>query len=168
LPVKTDKIYLIGFMAAGKTTLARALAQRLGWHAEDIDELIEARERRSVAEIFARHGEPYFRTVEREVLRLLFPLRRIVVATGGGTFVDPENRGAINLDGTSVWLDAPFDVILARLPTDGRRPLAADRSQLERLYESRRAAYQQAHVRLDAGETSIGDLVEQIVERLEG
>ena len=56
-----DKIYLVGFMAAGKTTVARALAARLGWRAEDIDELIEARERRTVADIFARHGEPYFR-----------------------------------------------------------------------------------------------------------
>src|SRR5919201_1905155 len=62
--VTVDKIFLVGFMAAGKTTVARALAARLGWRAEDIDELIEARERRTVAEIFARNGEPYFRGVE--------------------------------------------------------------------------------------------------------
>ena len=96
----TDKIYLVGFMAAGKTTVARAMAARLGWQAEDIDELIEARERRTVADLFARSGETYFRGVEREILRLLLPLRHLVVATGGGTFMDPENRAAINMDGT--------------------------------------------------------------------
>ena len=104
-----DKIYLVGFMAAGKTTVARALAERLGWRAEDIDELIEARERRTVAEIFARHGEPYFRALERDILKLLLPLRHVVVATGGGTFMDPENRTAINMDGVSVWLDVPLE-----------------------------------------------------------
>ena len=129
-----DKIYLVGFMAAGKTTVARALARRLDWRAEDIDELIEARERRSVAEIFARSGEPYFRTMEKEILRLLLPMRHTVVATGGGTFVDLENRAAINRDGLSVWLDVPFDMVLARVPADGRRPLAADRGQMERLF----------------------------------
>ena len=66
--MKADKVYLVGFMAAGKTTLARALAKRLDWQAVDIDELIESREHESVAGIFARHGEAYFRAVERIVL----------------------------------------------------------------------------------------------------
>ncbi len=120
----SDKIYLVGFMAAGKTTVARALATRLGWRADDVDELIEARERRTVADIFAQRGEPYFRTLERDILRLLLPLRHLVVATGGGTFMDPDNRAAINMDGVSVWLDVPFEELLARIPADGRRPLA--------------------------------------------
>src|SRR5687767_11548956 len=128
-------------MAAGKTTVARALAARLGWRAEDIDELIEARERRTVADLFARQGEPYFRSAEREILRLLLPLRHVVVATGGGTFMDPENRAAINLDGLSIWLDVPLEELILRLPADGRRPLAADRTQLERLYAMRQEAY---------------------------
>ena len=162
-----DKIYLVGFMAAGKTTVARILAERLGWRAEDIDELIEARERRTVAEIFARSGEPYFRSIERDILRLLLPLRHCVVATGGGTFMDPENRTAINMDGVSVWLDVPLEELVARLPADGRRPLAADRASFERLYHQRRAAYEQAHVRLDAGRASVDALIEQLVDWLE-
>ena len=82
----TDKIYLVGFMAAGKSTAARALGQRLQWRAEDVDDLIERRERMTVADIFTRHGEPYFRQAERDMLQILRPLRHIVVATGGGTF----------------------------------------------------------------------------------
>src|SRR5215208_952334 len=99
LPVPVDKIYLVGFMAAGKSTVARSVSARLGWRAEDVDELIEARERRTIADIFARQGEPYFRGVEREILKLLLPMRHVVVATGGGTFMDAENRAAMNLDG---------------------------------------------------------------------
>ena len=160
----SDKIYLVGFMAAGKTTVARALAGRLGWRADDIDELIEARERRTVADIFARSGEPYFRAVERDILRLLLPLRHLVVATGGGTFMDPENRAAINLDGLSVWLDVPFDELLARIPADGRRPLAADRAQLERLFALRQAAYANARLRIDARDVRPDEVAERIIE----
>jgi shikimate kinase len=162
--VTTDKIYLIGFMAAGKTTVARALARRLGWQAEDIDELIEARERRTVAEIFARSGEPYFRSIEREILRLLLPLRHVVVATGGGTFVDPENRAAINTDGLSIWLDVPFEALLARAPADGRRPLAADRLQMEQLFAARQAAYSMAHIRIPVGLAPAEEVAEQILD----
>ena len=161
-----DKIYLVGFMAAGKTTVARALAQRLGWRAEDVDELIEARERRTIADIFSRAGEPYFRSVERDILRLLLPRRHVVVATGGGTFVEADNRGAINLDGLSVWLDVPLDVVLARAPGDGRRPLAADRTQMERLFEARRIAYAQAHLHIEVGAASADELAERIMEHV--
>lgn len=160
-----DKIYLVGFMAAGKTTVARLLGSRLGWRAEDVDELIEARERLTVAEIFARHGEPYFRAAEREILRLLLPLRHTVVATGGGTFMDPENRQAMNLDGLSVWLDVPIDTVVARLPADGRRPLSADRAQMERLFALRQAAYLQAHLRVEAT-VAPEEIVERILDRL--
>lgn len=163
----TDKIYLVGFMAAGKTSVARALAARLGWRAEDLDDLIEARERRTVSEIFVRGGEAYFRGVEREVLRLLLPLRHVVVATGGGTFMDPDNRAAINLDGVSVWLDVPLDELVARIPADGRRPLAADRTQMERLYALRQAAYAHAHLRVDARGVRPDEVAERVLDALE-
>ena len=165
--MRADKIYLVGFMAAGKTTLARALAKRLDWRAVDIDELIEQREHLSVAEVFARQGEPYFRAVERAVLFDQLEPRHLVVATGGGTFVDPSNRAAIKSNGVSVWLDLPLDRVIERMPTGGRRPLAADRAEFERLYHVRRAAYQQAHVRLDAGRASVDALVEQVMDWLQ-
>jgi shikimate kinase len=164
--VTIDKIYLVGFMAAGKTTVARVLGARLGWRAEDIDELIEARERMPVASIFAKHGESYFRGAEREILRLLLPLRHAVVATGGGTFMDPDNRQAIMVDGLSVWLDVPLETLIGRLPADGRRPLAADRAQMERLYAARQAAYAQAHLRVEAGNAQAEEIAERVMEHL--
>jgi len=164
--VTVDKIYLVGFMAAGKTTVARALARRIGWRAEDIDELIEARERRAVSEIFARSGEPYFRGVEREILRLLLPLRHIVVATGGGTFVDPENRAAMMRDGLTVWLDVPFEAVLARTPADGRRPLAADRAQMAGLFAARQAAYGLADLRIEVGLAPADEIAERIIDAI--
>jgi shikimate kinase len=165
--VKADKVYLVGFMAAGKTTVARALARHLDWQAVDIDELIEQRERLTVSEIFAKHGEGYFRALERQILLEQAGPRHLVVATGGGTFVDVQNRAAINRDGVSVWLDVPLDRLVDRVPADGRRPLASDRAGFERLYYQRRAAYEQAHVRLDAGRASVDALVEQLVDWLE-
>ena len=165
--MKADKLYLVGFMAAGKSTVARALARRLDWQAVDVDELIEQRERQAVADIFARHGEAYFRSAERAVLAEQLAPRHLVVATGGGTFADPQNRAAINADGVSVWLDVPLDRLIARVPADGRRPLAADRAGFERLYHQRRVAYEQAHLRLDAGRASVQALVEQLVDWLE-
>jgi len=146
--------------------LARALAKRLDWQAVDIDELIESREHESVADIFARHGEAYFRAVERIVLFDQLAPRHLVVATGGGTFADPQNRAAINRDGLSVWLDVPIDRLVTRIPADGRRPLAADRASLERLYHQRQSFYEQAHLRLDAGRASVDALVEQLMDWL--
>jgi shikimate kinase len=152
-------------MTAGKTTVARLLGARLGWVAEDVDLLIEARERLTVADIFARHGEAYFRAVEREIVRLLLPLRHAVVATGGGTFMDAESQQAINLDGTSVWLDVPLETVIARLPVDRRRPLAADRTQMEGLFALRQAAYARAHHRVPATGPA-EEIAEQIIHVL--
>jgi len=159
--VKTDKLYLVGFMGAGKTSVARALGRRIGWRVEDVDHRIEARERRRVADIFAREGEPYFRNVERTILQELLHERHMIVSTGGGTFVDPENRTTMLADGAVAWLDAPLERVIERVPADGRRPLAADRVQMERLYTLRQASYCQAHVRIDASRP-----VPEIVERL--
>jgi shikimate kinase len=159
--VRADKLYLVGFMGAGKTSVARALGRRIGWRFEDIDQRIESRERRSVASIFAQNGEAYFREAERSILHELLPERNVIVATGGGTFADPDNRIAMLADGAVAWLDVPLTRILDRVPPDGRRPLAADREQMEQLFARRQVAYGQAHVRVDAARP-----IDEVVERL--
>lgn len=159
--MKADKLYLVGFMGAGKTTVARALGRRLGWRVEDIDARIEARERRTVSAIFAKEGEAYFRQAERDVLKELLPERNVIIASGGGTFVEPDNRGLMLADGAVAWLDAPLSRIIDRVPPDGRRPLAADRAQMEQLFQRRQVAYAQAHTRVDASRP-----VDEVVERL--
>ncbi len=139
------------------------------WLAVDIDELIE-RSRAAIGQPISSRatGSRVFPcAVERAVLLDQLPPRHLVVATGGGTFVDASNRAAINGDGLSIWLDAPLDRVIARLPSDGRRALAADRPTFERRYQQRRAAYQFAHVRLDAGRASVDALVEQVMDRLD-
>jgi shikimate kinase len=161
--VNADKIYLVGFMGAGKTTVARALGRRLGWRVEDIDDRIETRERRSVATIFAQNGEAYFRQQERQVLSDLLTQRQIVVATGGGTFAEPDNRALMLADGAVVWIDVPLTRVFERVPADGRRPLAADRVQMEQLYARRRLAYAEAHVRID-GTDPVSEVVAHLLE----
>jgi len=161
--VKADKVYLVGFMGAGKTSVARALGRRMGWRVEDVDHRIEAQEHQRVADIFARQGETYFRGIERAILQELLPQRHVVVATGGGTCVDPDNRSAMLADGAVVWLDVPLERVLDRVPADGRRPLASDRVQMEQLFVRRQAAYCQAHLRVDASRP-VAEIVERILE----
>ncbi len=135
--MKQDKIYLVGFVGSGKTTVARRLGRRLGWRVEDIDDAVERREGAPLATIFERHGEAYFRAAERQVVQSLLPLRHAVVATGSGTFVDPINRTTILADGATVWLDAPLATLTGRLPGDNRRPLGSDADELAAAYEAR-------------------------------
>lgn len=158
-----DKVYLVGFMGAGKSTVARALGRRLGWRVVDIDERIESRERKSVAAIFAQHGEPYFRQLERQVLSELLPERNVVVATGGGTFAEADNRALMLADGATAWLDVPLALVLRRVPTDGRRPLASDRERMEQLFLTRQLTYAMAHVRIE-GDKPVPEVVDRLLE----
>ena len=165
--MRADKIYLVGFMGVGKSSVARALGKRLDWKVEDIDTRVERAERRDIPTIFRDDGEAYFRARERDALIGLLPERGTVVASGGGTFMDASNRELMLRDGAVIWLDAPFETVLQRVPVDGRRPLAADRVGMEQLYNQRLAAYSLAHLRVDAGRGSVEELVEHIMEWLD-
>ena len=152
-------IALVGFMASGKSTIGRGLAAKLGLSFTDVDVEVEQRFDLSIPEIFERYGEAEFRRAERgTILRLLSGAPQ-VISLGGGACQDDVTRNALANRATTVWLDPPFDVILARLSRSSRRPLAQGRSpaELHRLWEERREGYSIAdlHVATSDHEPSV-------------
>jgi shikimate kinase len=124
-------IVLIGLMGVGKTTVGRRLAARLGLPFVDADAEIETAAGMSVAEIFDRFGEPYFRDGERRVIRRLVDGTPKVIATGGGAFLQPDTRALILRQATAVWLDAAPEVLADRVRRRDTRPLLRGRDPLE-------------------------------------
>jgi shikimate kinase len=145
------KIFLTGFMGAGKTTVARELASRLGWPLVDLDDEIERRAGRSVRDIFARDGEPEFRRIERQLLADCLGRDPLIVATGGGTFADPANLEAAQAAGTVVWLNPSFATLVARIGPLGKadRPLFKDEASAFDLYRERLRFYRAADLTID-------------------
>jgi shikimate kinase len=149
-------IVLVGLMGAGKTTVGRRLAARLHLPFTDADDEIEKAAGFSIAEMFARYGEPAFRDGERRVIQRLMAGPTQVIATGGGAFVDPGTRALILARGIAIWLQADIDLLVERTARRGTRPLLADgnpRQILTDLLTIRTPAYQQApiHVKSDRG-----------------
>jgi shikimate kinase len=163
----TPGIYLAGFMACGKTTIGRLLADQLGWHFADLDEEIEARQGVSIAQIFETRGEPEFRKIETEAMRTRVRQiengRPTIVALGGGAFVEPGNFALIENNGVTIWLDCPFEIIERRVAMASHRPLAGDLNRLKELYESRLAAYGRADYRIAADSDDPSAAVEAIL-----
>ena len=130
---------LIGYRATGKTTLARLLAERLGWDWIDADVEIERRAGKPIAQIFAENGEPAFRDLEAQVIADLCRRDRLVLAAGGGAPLRPESRRAIREAGKVVWLTARPETILTRMTDDttttARRPNLTDKTPLEEIVE---------------------------------
>ena len=158
------KIYVIGFMGAGKTTIGRELAQRIEAPFFDLDDLVEAAEKMSVKDIFAQYGEPYFRKRERDLLRSTRNLERAVIATGGGTFTFDENIQFIQSEGLSVYLSAPYALLRGRIGDKAaERPLFRDDVATHELYTNRLRYYRMSDITLEIRED---ETPKQIVERL--
>lgn len=161
-PART--VVLTGFMGTGKTTVGRLLAHKLGLPFHDVDALVEARENLSVEEIFARHGEPYFR--EREHEELVRALAEGgVVATGGGAIVDPENLRLMRAAGTVLCLTASVEEIVTRTAKTSQRPLLRGTDVHQRVVEllQQRA---QAYARADGWIDTTGKTVEEVVDEI--
>jgi len=165
---RTPGLFLVGFMGSGKSTVGRALARHLGWRFADLDEDIESRERMSVTEIFEAHGEAHFREAETAALK-----RRIadvsrgvpwVIAVGGGCFAQPDNFDLVQNHGVSIWLDAPLEMVRARLAGSTHRPLARDPQKLEELYHARRPTYEQADYRIVVDAAGSDGAIQQILK----
>jgi shikimate kinase len=145
-----DRVFLVGFMGSGKSTVGPLLAERLGWPFLDLDSLIEASFEGPVHQIFEKRGEPFFRRMETDALRNLDQWKHCVVALGGGAFVQAGNRFLIRELGLSVFLNLPMELVLERCPLDGTRPLLRDRTSVEKLYASRLPLYRLSDFEVDA------------------
>jgi len=163
-------------MGAGKTSVGRALGRRLNWLFEDLDERIERRERRSVAEIFRDSGEIAFRRAEHNALRELLEELRSgslrIIALGGGAFVQEENAALLLAAGLpTVFLDAPVDELWQRCLTQGQkeqieRPLLGKRERFRELYETRRKNYAHATLTIQTSNRDVEAIAAEIAERL--
>jgi shikimate kinase len=163
---QTPAVYLVGFMGSGKSTVGKLLAQRLGWEFVDLDDEIERRAGRKIADIFSTDGEPAFRELEHQAVagqvELTKARRPRVVALGGGAFVAKRNRELLATAGLSIYLECPEDILWERIRAERHRPLAQDRARFQALCEQRRSEYQKADLRVDAARAP-QDTVESIV-----
>jgi len=169
-------VFLVGFMGAGKTSVGRALGRRLNWLFEDLDDRVERREGRTIADIFRDSGEPQFRSAERAALKQVLEeldggIARIV-ALGGGAFVKGGNAGLLRASGVPVvFLDAPVKELWRRCCEQageaGReRPLLRTFEQFCTLYRSRRRSYLQARLKIQTGGRPADTIAAEIAERL--
>lgn len=146
-----DNVILVGFMGAGKSSVGRILATRLGRCFLETDEMITAAEGRSIPEIFAEEGEARFRVLEDEAVRLLALKRGDVIATGGGLPCRAGRVDALRAIGTVVWLSGDFAALYERALRGGDRPMLRGRTreQAQALYEARKAFYAKADLAVD-------------------
>ena len=158
------KIYLVGFMGSGKTTVGRELSARISAPFFDLDELVEAAENQSIKDIFSTRGEAWFRKRERDLLRSTRNLDAAVIATGGGTFTFDENIQFIQAEGLSVYLSAPYALLRARVGEKAAdRPLFTDDLATHELYASRIRYYRMCDITIEIREE---ETPAEIAERL--
>lgn len=158
------RVYLTGFMGAGKTTVGRALAEQLCVPMIDTDSYIEEKIGKSIKQIFAEEGEAAFRRYEREFLRTL-PPDKLIVTTGGGMVIQPENREWMKQTGTVIYLHCEFAEIMRRLADDDTRPLLSNQlADLQRLWEQRLPYYSEANIVIDTTGKRVEEIVREIME----
>ena len=162
-------IVLVGLMGAGKSTVGRRLATRLGLPFVDADTEIETAAGMSISDIFAQFGEAYFRDGERRVIQRLIDGRPKVIATGGGAFVNDETRALILAEALAIWLDAPVEVLAERVRRRDTRPLLRGRDPaavLRDLAAVRNPLYALAHLRVASANAPHETTVRAILEAL--
>lgn len=165
---KTNNVVLIGFMGTGKSTIARKLADRLGWAIMDSDQWIEASEGMSISKIFKIKGEAYFRQLESEAIQQIMKQKKQVIATGGGIVMVEGNQKCMMDNGLVVTLKADAKTIINRVSRDRNRPLLKGnvRGKVHQLLSERKNAYDFAHIQIDTSFSSIDDIVEQIIKHM--
>jgi shikimate kinase len=162
-------IVLVGLMGAGKSSIGRRLADRMGLAFVDADQEIEQAAGKSIPDIFADHGEAHFRDGERRVIARLLENGRQVLATGGGAFMNPDTRDAIKANAISVWLRADLDVLLKRVAKRGGRPLLENKDPaavLQKLIDVRHPVYAEADITVDSRDVQHNEMVNAVLQAL--
>lgn len=167
------KIYLIGYMGSGKSTVGKLLAELMKLDFIDFDRYLEKEEGKSIENIFDMAGEDKFRDLEHEYLKKLLPIKNVIVSLGGGTPCFHNNMELINNSGTSVYLEMDADTLVKRLSkAKNKRPLIRGLNETELKYfigtnlEKRQAVYKQAHVIINSSQESPEELVEKIKQKI--
>lgn len=162
-------IVLVGLMGAGKTSIGRRLAEKMGLPFVDADHEIEAAAGKTIADIFAEHGEAYFRDGERKVIARLMENGEQILATGGGAYMNPETRARIKEGGICVWLKADLDLLMKRVMKRNDRPLlrTADPEAVMRgLIEARYPIYAEADVTVECRDVQHAQMVNDVLRAL--
>lgn len=166
--LKKTNLYLVGMMGAGKTTVGRKLANRIGYRFLDTDSLIEQSAGLSIPEIFEQEGEAAFRALETQVLAQVSAHTSLVVATGGGIVTQPMNWSYLR-HGIVLWLDVPNPVLVSRLVGDTSRPLLKNtdlQTKLDGLLRDRASLYAQADIQIEYEGKSVGKVCDRIITAL--
>ncbi|HMO76056.1 MAG TPA: shikimate kinase [Sphingopyxis sp.] len=167
--IRERPIVLVGLMGSGKSTIGRRLAQRLGMRFADADDEIERAADMTISDIFARFGEAHFRDGERRVIARLLAGKPLVLATGGGAFMNDETRALIQERALSIWLDADIATLVERVGRRSHRPLLKDRDPgavLRDLAAVRNPVYAEAHLRISSASSPHEHTVRAILEAL--
>jgi len=162
-------IVLIGMMGAGKTTVGRRLALRLGRTFIDSDNEVEKAAGMSIADYFAAHGEPEFRAGETRVIARILEEKNIVLGTGGGAFMTKETRELIKQRAVSVWIKADFDLLFARVSKRATRPLLQTenpRETLKQLIDARYPTYAKADVTITSRDVPHDEIAADVIDQL--
>ena len=164
-----NRIYLVGYMGAGKTTVARRLANHLGWEVADTDAMFEEKYRISICDFFNKYDEPLYRKLESEVLKSTADLENVVISTGGGTACYFDNMEWMNQHGLTVFLRISQKAVVDRLVHAKRkRPLAEGKTEAEltefvnRHYTERLPFYEQAKITVKTEDLDLENLIKQI------
>ena len=164
-----DNIILIGFMGAGKTTVGRYIANHWAMNFADFDEEISKQEKMSINEIFAAHGEKYFRDMEKLTIQRFMGCENFVISTGGGIVKERENVQALRKIGKVIYLKASIQTLFDRIKDSGDRPLLKSPEpfkDFEHIFEERRKNYELADIIINTENKSVEDIVRKIDEKI--
>lgn len=166
-----NNIYLVGFMGTGKTAVGKKVARRLNRRFFDLDSIIEQKQKKKISRIFAEDGEPYFRKVEKQVLKETSAQGDLVVSCGGGIVLDNENIRIMKETGAMICLSARSEVIIARTRRYKHRPLLDvenPEKRIEGLLKIRAPFYAQANYTIDTSDLSVSAITDRIIEYVKG